>query len=497
MGSSHLTIEALAEKLGSVDTVADMLTHIPVGVLWVDERHVVQYANERACKIVGIEYPKLVGKTCSDLFGEHYPKMLRERFPHEVTLHPDNVGPRVVEVGLVGTESGHHFCYLTDISIRKELEIELQRRDTFFHDLIESSVDGIIAADMKGRIITFNGGAVDILGYSKEDAYGSLHVKRLYPEGEAQDILKRMRSDEFGGKGRLLRHQLIAITKEGNQIPMSLSGGIIYDEDDQSSEIATFGIFTDLRAIQKIEQDLQQTHKMLLQSEKMAGLGRLAAGVAHEINNPMAGIMLYSNLVKEQLGPDHAAQEDLDILIHEAERCKQIVSDLLEFSQPTSFERTGVDVNEQIHKTLAILHKGPLFQNIEIQLELEENLSRIWGNPVRLNQVFMNLVVNASQAMDGRGRLSISTRHRSNKGLIEIALADSGPGIEKDILGQIFDPFFTTKAGQGGTGLGLSVSYSIIRELNGTIRAESEEGKGAKFFLRFPVLQPEVTEIES
>ena len=361
----------------------------------------------------------------------------------------------------------------------------------FFHNLIDSSVDGIIAADMKGRIILFNSGAQNILGYTREEAFKTLHTARLYPKGEAREILKRMRSDDFGGKGKLLRHELIAVTKDGRQIPMSISGGIVYDSE---KEIATYGIFTDLRAMRKVEEDLQQTHTMLLQSEKMAGLGRLAAGVAHEINNPMSGIMLYANLVREDLGSDHPAAADLEIIIHEAERCKQIVSDLLEFSHQTTYEQTGVDVTEQIRKALGLFSKQPLFHNIEVELKIEPQLSRIWGNPIRLNQVFTNLIANAAQAMEGKGALAIFARHRSNRNIIELIFTDTGPGITRENQSQIFDPFFTTKTDSGGTGLGLSVSYAIVREHKGTIRVESEVGRGTTFKLRFPVLHGESPE---
>ncbi len=486
-----------------------MVEQTPTGIVLVNSGHTVEFSNRAAREILGVVPGELLGKHLAGLFGDYYPGMLAhrkaspdpsattrllERMPHEVRVQTPGGKERYVKLEFVGVETGDtpsFLGFLSDITDIQLLQIELHRRNTFFHNLIESSVDGIIAADMQGHIILFNSGAQRILGYTKEEAFASLHTTRLYPEGEARGILERMRSDDFGGKGKLLRHELIAITKDGRQIPMSISGGIIYDGEQ---ETATYGIFTDLRGIQKIEQDLQQTHKMLLQSEKMAGLGRLAAGVAHEINNPMSGIALYSNLVLERLGDDHPAAEDLRIIINEAERCKHIVSDLLEFSHQTTYEQTGVDVNQQIHKALAILRMQPLFHNIEVVTEMEPDLSHIWGNAIRMNQVFTNIIVNAAQAMNGRGRLVITTRHRSNRDIVEVLIADDGPGIDKEILPEIFDPFFTTKAKEGGTGLGLSVSYAIVREHKGSIWVDSTPGRGTTFTLRFPVLQPEVSE---
>lgn len=491
----------LAGKAGLEKLLCRMIEQTPVGIILVNAEHVVEFSNPAAREIMGVVSGGLVEKHLSDLFGDGFTQMLidpgaglLERIPHEVLLRTEGGKERQVKVEYVSAddqEAGSYLGFLTDITDIQQLQLELHRRNTFFHNLIESSVDGIMAADMQGKIILFNSGAQRILGYTKEEAFTLLHTTRLYPEGEARDILRRMRSDDYGGKGRLLRHELIAITKNGRQIPMSISGGIIYDGKEEN---ATYGIFTDLRGIQKIEQDLQQTHKMLLQSEKMAGLGRLAAGVAHEINNPMSGITLYSNLLLERLGEDHPAAEDLHVIINETERCKQIVSDLLEFSHQTTYEHTGVNVNEQIRKALAILRMQPLFHNIEVVTELEGELSRIWGNAIRLNQVFTNIIVNAVQAMDGRGKLTIITRHRSNRDIVEVVITDTGPGIDKEVISQIFDPFFTTKAKDGGTGLGLSVSYAIVREHKGIVRVESTLGQGATFTLRFPILQQEALE---
>jgi len=233
---------------------------------------------------------------------------------------------------------------------------------------------------------------------------------------------------------------------------------------------------------------LEQTHNMLMQSEKMAGLGRLAAGVAHEINNPMSGIMLYANLIMEDLDADHAAIEDLQTIIHEAERCKVIVADLLEFSHQTSYEMEPLDLNEVVQKTLGILKNQPLYHNIEVVLTLREKLPPTLGNSIRLNQVVMNLLVNAAQAMDGNGTVYITTRTRANNGINEILIKDSGPGIPEDLLEKIFEPFFTTKTTGEGTGLGLSVSYAIVKEHKGTIKTTSAVGEGTTFTLRFPAV---------
>lgn len=490
--------DALERVLGPYFYLHTILQETPNGVLVVGLDHRVIHANPAACLFSGMASDILAGQEVERVLGPLNRPLFQEIEGRFASAHPGQgwkvrrelefsssarhdilMGVAVYPPG----EPPYYLVYLIDITQQKKLEGELRRRNAFFHNLIDSSVDGIIASDMKGKIVLFNSGAQALLGYDEEDIK-TLHVAHLYNHGMAHQLLVRMRSDEFGGKGKLLRHQLNVKHKLGYDIPVSFSGGIIYDNDQ---EIATFGLFTDLRALLQIEENLEQTHKMLQHSEKMAGLGRLAAGVAHEINNPMSGIMLYANLVREELGENHRACADLDTIIHEAERCKVIVADLLEFSHQNTYEMESVDLNEVVRKTLLILQHQPLFHNITVILQLDPELAPISGNAMRLNQVVMNIIVNAAQAMQGQGRLRITSRTRAHRDINEIAVEDTGPGISEEMLDKIFEPFFTTKEPGEGTGLGLSVSYAIVKEHKGTIRVASVPGRGSTFTLRFPV----------
>ncbi len=478
-----------------------ILEETPNGVLIVSLDHTILHSNPSASRFLNMSYEDLKEMRLEKIFGpentpflNHIKSFLKsaenhkqQRIRQEIRITAPGKERCILDVVFVYPPSTpeHYLLYLIDVTTRKNLEGELRRHNAFFHNLIDSSVDGIIAADTQGNIILFNQGAQALLGYTEEEALSTLNATGLYQKGIAYEVIKRMRSNDFGGKGKLLRHQLIVREKSGNEIPVSFSGGIIYDGD---KEIATFGIFTDLRAMMKIEEDLEQTHNMLMQSEKMAGLGRLAAGVAHEINNPMSGIMLYANFIQEDLGADHPSDEDLKTIIHEAERCKVIVADLLEFSHQKTYDMSPVDLNEVIQKTLGVLQNQPFLHNIEIILNLEDTLPPIMGNSIRLNQVVMNIVVNAAQAMDGNGNLTIQSRTRANQDINELLIIDTGPGIPEKTLEQIFEPFFTTKETGEGTGLGLSVSYAIVKEHKGTIRATSSPESGTTFTLRFPAV---------
>jgi len=170
-----------------------------------------------------------------------------------------------------------------------------------------------------------------------------------------------------------------------------------------------------------------------------------------------------------------------------------IVADLLEFSHQTTYDMALVDLNDIVRKTIGVLKNQPLFQNIEMQLDLEEGLLPIFGNSIRLNQVVMNIVVNAAQAMAGHGTIRIVSRTRASRDIVEIVVSDTGPGIEEDRLEKIFDPFYTTKDPGEGTGLGLSVSYAIVKEHKGIIRVTSQPGGGAVFSLRFPAVMENLT----
>lgn len=493
--------------LGGNDLKSDLylyqiLEETPNGVMVVNTRHRIIYANPAASLFLDIPFAELsgshlgttLGADNKELFGlfqdffKNKPSKNSSRFRKEITIDKAGKEKRMLDVVFVYPPSrpDYYILYLIEITHLKILERELRRRNVFFHNLIDSSVDGIISADMQGNIILFNQGAQSLLGYTEEETLQGFHVTQLYNEGVAYEVIKRMRSDEYGGKGKLRHQELVVKHKNCQDIPVSFSGGIIYDNDQ---EIATYGIFTDLRAMQKIEEDLENTHQMLMQSEKMAGLGRLAAGVAHEINNPMSGIMLYANMVQEDLGENHPLQDDLKTIIREAERCKVIVADLLEFSHQTSYEMDQLNLNEVISKTLGVLKNQPSFHNIELVLNLDSDLRPVFGNAIRLNQVIMNILVNGAQAMPSGGKLTITTRNRANREIAEIRISDTGHGIEPELREKIFDPFFTTKKPGEGTGLGLSVSYAIVKEHQGTIRVAESSPSGTTFALRFPAVQ--------
>jgi len=388
----------------------------------------------------------------------------------------------------VRDESGRIVGYegmSVDITQRKRLEEELKASNEFLKGIIESSPYGIIATDMKGNILIFNRAAEELLGYRAEEVIGKMHISELYPPGMAKEVMKKLRSEDYGGKGRF-SGELKVLNRYGEEIPIHLSAALVYRD---GKEVASLGIFTDLRPRLEMEKRLQETQLQLLQSEKLRSLGEMAAGVAHEINNPLGGILLYASLLLEELSPEDQKRKDVERIVSEATRCKEIVKSLLEFARQSSPDKELVNVNSAINEGLLFLENQATFHNIRIVKELDPGLPPVYGNVGQLKQVFMNIMLNAVDAMHGEGTLTIRTSLSQDAREVIISFTDTGVGIPKEILPRIFDPFFTTKEVGKGTGLGLSVSYGIVKEHGGRIEVESEVGKGSTFRVILPAAE--------
>lgn len=298
--------------------------------------------------------------------------------------------------------------------------------------------------------------------------------------------MKRLRSDTYGPRGKLPTTPTTIVAKDGEHIPVRISAAIVYEGE---REIASVGIFRDLRERLKMQQQLEDTYRQLLHSEKLASLGRLAAGVAHELNNPIGGILMYANLLLEQV-PEGPLARDLKEIADQALRCKEIVRGLLEFARRKGDEPARVDVNKILEKALSLLSRQAMFLNIILQKDLQPGLPSISGDPDQLGQVFTNLIVNAIDAMDGKGILGVRSWVEGTPPYVHVEISDTGQGIAEEHLSRSFDPFFTTKEVGKGTGLGLSIAYGIVKRQGGDIQVRSRVGEGTTFHLRFPLEPP-------
>ena len=404
-----------------------------------------------------------------------------------------------------------------DLSVLVWLEERMNQSSNFLHNLLLSSVDGVVAADMSGKLIVFNDAVSEILGYCKEEALETLHVSDIYvKDDEAHDVMKRLQSDKYGGKGKLKSHYIDLKGKDSQPVPVRLNASIVYKED---REVATIGYFRDLRETMQMEKELEKTQLQLLQSEKMASLGKLSAGVAHQLNNPLGGIILFTKLIMEENELSDNVKDDLNRVLRDAERCRDTVKELLEFSRQTRQFMQPCDINQAIERTLFLLESQPIFHNIEINKYLAEGLPLVDADIQQLNHLLMNLILNAVDAMivegtaESEGTLTVRTSFPSqgepiyyseeddNIKVMEypcccmpshgdrvcIEISDTGTGIPEDVLPHIFDHFFTTKEEGKGTGLGLSMVYGIVENHGGNIFARSRPGKGTSFIVTLPL----------
>jgi len=237
---------------------------------------------------------------------------------------------------------------------------------------------------------------------------------------------------------------------------------------------------------QRDEKLKEYTTSKIRESERLAIIGQLAAGVAHELNNPLQGIVSYSYLLLETMPNEEWARGNVEKIVTQANRCRDIVRGLLDFSRQRTIEKRLFDINTVLRECVSLLENQALFHNIEITSNQDPKLPMIIFDPSQIERVFMNILINAAEAMDGNGKLILTTKLTPTKDFVEIRFKDSGPGISKDNLTRVFSPFFTTKDPGHGTGLGLAISYGIVKEHKGTISVESELGKGTTFIVRLP-----------
>jgi len=311
------------------------------------------------------------------------------------------------------------------------------------------------------------------------------HTEQLYPPGKAKEIMQMLRNEKIGGTGKLLIPRTIVLNALGEKIEVEMSAAIIYDE--KGNESATMAIYNDLKDKIQVEKELKLTQKQLAKSEKMASLGQLAAGVAHEINNPLTGVLFYASLLLEREDIDADIKEDIGYILEDANRCKEIVKSLLVYSRSEGSKKIMVQLNDIVDQSLKLIRDQKKFRNITIKKLLSDEMMLINADVGKLNQVVINLVINAADAMDSAGTITLTSYKDKILKKIFLEVKDTGKGIPHKDLSKIFDPFFTTKEVGKSTGLGLSIVYGIIEEHDGTISVKKTGAKGTTFIVEFPL----------
>jgi two-component system NtrC family sensor kinase len=356
--------------------------------------------------------------------------------------------------------------------------MEFIKNPDFWENIVENSPDAIVVIRKGGEIIIFNSAAERLLGYEKDQVMGKINIVNLYPPGIAKKIMKDMRSADFGGPGILVKQEMALLDKDGNEIPVFISAALLFQKNQ---EIGSVGIFTDLREKKRLE-------RQLLRTEKLSSLGKMAAGIAHEINQPLTGVLTFSHLLLKKFKDADQTRRDLEVIVRETTRIKKIVQGVLDFSREASIQKKPCRIESILDHTLDIVIHQDRFFGISLKKEYGQEVPEVIVDEDRIEQVFLNIILNAVDAMQGSGILTIRTRRREQT--VEIDLADTGQGISEPILDKIFDPFFTTKdSSEGmGMGLGLAVSYGIVKNHNGDIQVASIPGRGTTFTVRLPLI---------
>jgi PAS domain S-box-containing protein len=478
---------------------------LPFPSLILTPDKIIISANQAFLEKKQTDLKKIVGKTCHQVFYNTekpcshaicpFSKVIAEKKSQSILRRTEFDGSEEVWVDRMFSPilDDHGDVKFVMESVRDASRvITLEKRSIhirqFMDKVIQSSPNAIISADRDGNILLMNQAAEDLFGYPMEEAIRTKNAEDFYPFGKAREIMKKLKNKNFGGEGKLTATRVDVVNAAGEVIPVEMTANLIYEGD---KEVASTGIFYDLREKIAAEKKLKEMLIQVAQSEKMASLGQLAAGVAHEINNPLTGILLYANLALERFDNEDPVGKYLKSVIDDAGRCRDIVKNLLAYSRQASPTKEIFQVNSLVKHSLDLIRDQELFLNISLVKEMSGDMMLIHADKNQLSQVVINLVTNAIDAMGKKGTLTFRTYRNKPAKKVYIEVSDTGCGISEEHLSKIFDPFFTTKKTGKGTGLGLSTSYGIIKENGGRITIKETSPQGTTFLIELPLYTPD------
>jgi two-component system, NtrC family, sensor kinase len=381
------------------------------------------------------------------------------------------------DVELVQTIAGYVAIALDNAQLYSSLEqkaVEVARLKDFSENIVESLTVGVLAIDLEGTVEAWNSKMEQLIGVARSDAVGK-PLSQLLPQELALEIEARGDQEQITG---IYKHRF---QHGGRSVVLNVSITPLVGKSGE--RIGRLLLFDDVTQRERLEEQMSQT-------EKLTSLGLLAAGVAHEVNTPLAVISNYIQMLAKQMPEGDPRHTIIDKIVKQTFRASEIVNNLLNFSRTGSSELSDVDVNRVVEETLSLVAHPLKTSQIQVVKQLTDGIPAVRGSANKLQQVFLNLFLNARDAMPTGGILEIRTG--SHNGSVEVEVVDTGNGIPREYIHKIFDPFFTTKSGGRGTGLGLSVSYGIIKEHSGKIDVRSTPGRGTSFHVEFPAVRKAV-----
>jgi len=458
--------------------------------------------NQRGCEDIGLPFQKIITKTDFEIFPHKAAQMIRQHdqkvfkdkkdFIIEETIIKDNVKHFYQTIRF---PIFHHKDELNAICVisqnitplrEAQHKLELYQRkleDTkeYLQSILENSGSIIITTDNRGNIVSFNRGAELLTGYSRDEVAGKPVVTLYSNPQDRADLIKKLEALQS-----VANIEMQIVRKDGSRI--DVDSNISRLMDNTGALIGTVDIYSDITPRKQLQQQLIRT-------DRLAAIGKLGAGVAHEINNPVAIVGEAAGWVMELLEADGSSRKlkDYDEIIStintikkQASRITDITRRLLGFASQSESSFEKIDMNSVIREVVKLSKDLKNIDNIVVKTNLADGLPGIVLNEVQLEQTIVNIIDNAVDAIgDGKGEIQIATRLAGNRLVVEIS--DDGPGISPDVIDRIFDPFVTTKPVGKGTGLGLSICYGIVKQMGGDIEVESPHGAGALFRISFPV----------
>ncbi len=396
-------------------------------------------------------------------------------------IYNDILAKKKKNVRAIADRTAQLFWEIARVStMQKKTNQELQEAKALYNmalnDLIQEEV---LVIDHRFRIIDTNDAFLEKFGLARDQVIGQFCHK----------ITHHLENPCSGENHPCPLIQTLETEKPSQTTHIHL------DKDDRKIyySISTYPLIEDGDVIGAVEisRDITKdinVQKVMMQQEKMASVGRLSAGVAHEINNPLTTILTTAMLIQEDLEPNDPTYEELSIIANEALRCRKIVTNLLDFARQTQPVKKAHNINAIVAACISLTQKQAAFKDVTVTYDLSDNLPLTLVDKGQIEQTMINLIINAVEATDAGGKIHVVTRPADWKGFVEVSVSDTGEGIEESRLNQIFDPFYTTK--ENGTGLGLAITHGIIEKHGGTIAVESEPGKGTTFVITLPAQKP-------
>jgi len=350
----------------------------------------------------------------------------------------------------------------------RSAKISLARIKAFSDNLVENMPIGLIAINERDEIISLNQTAESVFGYSFRDIFGK-KARDILPE-PCKTLLEALKVEK-----KVIEKEIECSVKDGRIVPLEVIATVL--EEGTGDFLGYVILFRDITEILHLKKEMER-------SQRLASLGSLAAGVAHEIRNPLSSIKGFATFFKERYQDNPEDRKTAEIMVQEVERLNRVISQLLEFARPMDMNRRWDSIQEIIRHTLKMIEGEAGEKKISIYADIPSEPGNIFIDADKITQVMLNLCLNAISAMDRGGTLSVALSMPHNR-MVQIDVSDTGAGIDEENLSHIFDPYFTTKP--SGTGLGLAIVYRIIEAHNGEIRVESERGKGTKVTVILPV----------